>query len=61
MEFIVILLASECKATFTAFEIIFFVKSEPIIVLRIFNPSITTVDNSMTLIVTRFLRGSDLN
>lgn len=49
-----ILLASECNATLTAFDIIFFVKSELIIVFNAFNPSITTFDNSIELIFAYF-------
>lgn len=48
------LLASECNAIFTAFDIIFFVKSELITLFKLFKPSMTTVDNSIPLILYPF-------
>lgn len=44
------LLASECNATLTAFDMIFFVRSELITVFSDFNPSIVKSDTSILLI-----------
>lgn len=48
------LLASECSATFTAFDMIFLVKSVLITVFKLRSPSITILDNSILLIVELF-------
>lgn len=48
------ILASECSAIFTAFDMIFFVKSALITVFKLFKPSTTTFDSSTWLILQLF-------